>query len=108
MIRRPPRSTLFPYTTLFRSGLLVVRLRPLQAPAVLRRLAQGLRILAGQVHHRRGAEDVAVRLQAQRQQAVLRRLAQEAGYFLDAVQRPSWPFSSRKLPSMRVPLTRPV
>src|SRR3712207_8654199 len=23
MIRRPPRSTLFPYTTLFRSGLLV-------------------------------------------------------------------------------------
>src|SRR3712207_8801015 len=25
MIRRPPRSTLFPYTTLFRSGLAVVR-----------------------------------------------------------------------------------
>src|ERR1039458_4969957 len=25
MIRRPPRSTLFPYTTLFRSGLLPVR-----------------------------------------------------------------------------------
>src|SRR5688572_31885018 len=25
MIRRPPRSTLFPYTTLFRSGLLVMR-----------------------------------------------------------------------------------
>src|SRR5437588_7003746 len=25
MIRRPPRSTLFPYTTLFRSHLLVVR-----------------------------------------------------------------------------------
>src|SRR3712207_7911953 len=24
MIRRPPRSTLFPYTTLFRSGLLIV------------------------------------------------------------------------------------
>src|SRR2546426_5452085 len=24
MIRRPPRSTLFPYTTLFRSGLFVV------------------------------------------------------------------------------------
>src|SRR3712207_7340033 len=24
MIRRPPRSTLFPYTTLFRSGVLVV------------------------------------------------------------------------------------
>src|SRR2546430_11028617 len=27
MIRRPPRSTLFPYTTLFRSGLEVVGLR---------------------------------------------------------------------------------
>src|SRR3989337_2567143 len=25
MIRRPPRSTLFPYTTLFRSSLVVVR-----------------------------------------------------------------------------------
>src|SRR5260370_12187145 len=25
MIRRPPRSTLFPYTTLFRSGLLVLQ-----------------------------------------------------------------------------------
>src|SRR5256885_6897393 len=25
MIRRPPRSTLFPYTTLFRSGYLVTR-----------------------------------------------------------------------------------
>src|SRR3712207_8033250 len=27
MIRRPPRSTLFPYTTLFRSALLVAHLR---------------------------------------------------------------------------------
>src|SRR3712207_9451400 len=27
MIRRPPRSTLFPYTTLFRSGELVVKSR---------------------------------------------------------------------------------
>src|SRR3712207_8712641 len=27
MIRRPPRSTLFPYTTLFRSGLRRLRLR---------------------------------------------------------------------------------
>src|SRR3712207_7477043 len=30
MIRRPPRSTLFPYTTLFRSRLGVVRARTLQ------------------------------------------------------------------------------
>src|SRR3712207_1326660 len=28
MIRRPPRSTLFPYTTLFRSGRLLVTERP--------------------------------------------------------------------------------
>src|SRR5258707_6719501 len=32
MIRRPPRSTLFPYTTLFRSVLISVRLR--EPPAV--------------------------------------------------------------------------
>src|SRR3712207_7970552 len=35
MIRRPPRSTLFPYTTLFRSGdnrLLQGEHRPLQGP----------------------------------------------------------------------------
>src|SRR3712207_9130535 len=29
MIRRPPRSTLFPYTTLFRSGLLLALVRPI-------------------------------------------------------------------------------
>src|SRR3712207_8918662 len=28
MIRRPPRSTLFPYTTLFRSALVTARPRP--------------------------------------------------------------------------------
>src|SRR5258708_20650316 len=28
MIRRPPRSTLFPYTTLFRSGRLATRISP--------------------------------------------------------------------------------
>src|SRR3712207_7456798 len=36
MIRRPPRSTLFPYTTLFRSvprGLRAARLRPGEDPA---------------------------------------------------------------------------
>src|SRR5205807_7820847 len=30
MIRRPPRSTLFPYTTLFRSRLLRWRIRPVR------------------------------------------------------------------------------
>src|SRR2546429_3694158 len=33
MIRRPPRSTLFPYTTLFRSGEAEQRLESLQLPA---------------------------------------------------------------------------
>src|SRR2546429_7383877 len=33
MIRRPPRSTLFPYTTLFRSRLLPGRLGPVPAAA---------------------------------------------------------------------------
>src|SRR3712207_8135711 len=34
MIRRPPRSTLFPYTTLFRSWLRVVRPLPAQTGQV--------------------------------------------------------------------------
>src|SRR5689334_23972287 len=37
MIRRPPRSTLFPYTTLFRSG------RPLGVPGTVGALVVGLR-----------------------------------------------------------------
>src|SRR5437867_10037763 len=32
MLRRPPRSTLFPYTTLFRSGKPLVRDRPGREP----------------------------------------------------------------------------
>src|SRR3712207_7427522 len=39
MIRRPPRSTLFPYTTLFRSGLRVERVG--SAPAELPRPGSG-------------------------------------------------------------------
>src|SRR3990172_8431587 len=39
MIRRPPRSTLFPYTTLFRSGMdLIVQL---DTPALAPRVAEG-------------------------------------------------------------------
>src|SRR2546430_17388616 len=53
MIRRPPRSTLFPYTTLFRS-------RPLPAPP--RRLqgseARGVSGGAAQVRHREAAADL--------------------------------------------------
>src|SRR3712207_7803602 len=61
MIRRPPRSTLFPYTTLFRSGAAVVGGRP--GVGVLE-LGDGLRErrpVAGHghrlaVHRRRGVE----------------------------------------------------
>src|SRR3712207_7775012 len=34
MIRRPPRSTLFPYTTLFRSGRAAMNAKPLHAPGI--------------------------------------------------------------------------
>src|SRR6267143_6219937 len=44
MIRRPPRSTLFPYTTLFRSRLLKLRQR-LGIPVL--GLMRGLVLLAG-------------------------------------------------------------
>src|SRR3712207_7987104 len=37
MIRRPPRSTLFPYTTLFRSLERPARRQPVDAPSRLRR-----------------------------------------------------------------------
>src|SRR3712207_7557171 len=44
MIRRPPRSTLFPYTTLFRSGL--VHLLPSRGVLARLRLRRPLRLLA--------------------------------------------------------------
>src|SRR5438067_7433419 len=47
MIRRPPRSTLFPYTTLFRSrGVRAGRRAPARA-RVPHRLEQGLRVPLG-------------------------------------------------------------
>src|SRR5438874_5519147 len=48
MIRRPPRSTLFPYTTLFRSLLAFSRQHPLEVKAVdINRLVQGMSELLG-------------------------------------------------------------
>src|SRR2546430_13044961 len=38
MIRRPPRSTLFPYTTLFRSGFAGQKKRPCDGPTAARSL----------------------------------------------------------------------
>src|SRR2546430_8109440 len=51
MIRRPPRSTLFPYTTLFRSQTAVARryakaLFDLQEPSGIGPTAEALRLLA--------------------------------------------------------------
>src|SRR3712207_7909864 len=43
MIRRPPRSTLFPYTTLFRSGWGGAELRGDRAPTVRRAHRPGVR-----------------------------------------------------------------
>src|SRR3712207_9571125 len=40
MIRRPPRSTLFPYTTLFRSGLPLIG-RYVRTPAILLAILYG-------------------------------------------------------------------
>src|SRR2546430_4288734 len=43
MIRRPPRSTLFPYTTLFRSGLFSCFFVPLQKSSLPPRIEGRLR-----------------------------------------------------------------
>src|SRR5256885_13186752 len=50
MIRRPPRSTLFPYTTLFRS----LPERPAGAAARKRRLPSARRVPRHRAHHERG------------------------------------------------------
>src|SRR3712207_8022479 len=64
MIRRPPRSTLFPYTTLFRSELLEDARRLLvDEDGALRRAAGGRHLLLGllQVAHARAdRRDVAL------------------------------------------------
>src|SRR2546422_6415614 len=56
MIRRPPRSTLFPYTTLFRS-VEPLQLRPFAADALRRaRRSNALRHRRGRHHERRSEE----------------------------------------------------
>src|SRR2546426_10151899 len=52
MIRRPPRSTLFPYTTLFRSGPARARDRAAAASAVLLAGGRGVRADRPAVVHR--------------------------------------------------------
>src|SRR3712207_4183060 len=53
MIRRPPRSTLFPYTTLFRSALRVLVLRRQDRALVDRRAEAAVRVAGGLVALRR-------------------------------------------------------
>src|SRR5260221_3146915 len=45
MIRRPPRSTLFPYTTLFRSKALAIGLFPLMLYFAVRRCIQAMNMV---------------------------------------------------------------
>src|SRR2546430_10053114 len=59
MIRRPPRSTLFPYTTLFRSDVLLLVL-PIQPTA---HLAAEVKLLAQPQRHR--SEEHTSELQSQ-------------------------------------------
>src|SRR5207248_4522895 len=53
LIRRPPRSTLFPYTTLFRSPILRGVLLPRQKMASLKRLLVGSPIRTARLAHER-------------------------------------------------------
>src|SRR2546430_12329580 len=78
MIRRPPRSTLFPYTTLFRSNndFVMIRLEPFCNHARVRELAKCLSVafktnrvrFDGLVHelaHERRSEEHTSELQSQ-------------------------------------------
>src|SRR3712207_8177809 len=91
MIRRPPRSTLFPYTTLFRSGGQLLptdrgRHRAIEVGAVLLRLDQGRAELgeqadlvvdgAGVAQHRARSEEHTSELQS-RQYLVCRLLLEK-------------------------------
>src|SRR5256886_11786664 len=49
MIRRPPRSTLFPYTTLFRSGVLASFKDPKERRRTEDRIARRAGLMPGQV-----------------------------------------------------------
>src|SRR2546426_7279688 len=60
MIRRPPRSTLFPYTTLFRSLALAAE------PALVSRLGRGARAFAEQLSWERAARATEAHLQRDR------------------------------------------
>src|SRR5256886_8741674 len=56
MIRRPPRSTLFPYTTLFRSGMDVIR----EARVIFDNYQLATEILAASIRHPRHVVEAAM------------------------------------------------
>src|SRR2546430_9909054 len=68
MIRRPPRSTLFPYTTLFRSG-----------PTENERVALVVRVLHRHLSYSRGNVLVRLRFGPPRQRGVLRPPLRDGG-----------------------------
>src|SRR3712207_8087375 len=72
MIRRPPRSTLFPYTTLFRSRVVEALLRVLARVDRRHRPVERVRVVGGTGHD--GIEDGVVRRVAQRPQVFVRPL----------------------------------
>src|SRR5256886_4896028 len=61
MIRRPPRSTLFPYTTLFRSLPGILELHGVDAVVVSSGALQGERAVRDQLAVARGADDLHLR-----------------------------------------------
>src|SRR5256885_9699737 len=63
MIRRPPRSTLFPYTTLFRSGAAPLHLHGAEKRAhpALQHLLHGARPAVARITRHLHAQPVAVR-----------------------------------------------
>src|SRR5689334_24802040 len=102
MMRRPPRSTLFPYTTLFRSGL-VRRAGLVRGAAVLRRVATLRRGAPGRrARARSGAgprsEEHTSELQSQFH-LVCRLLLEKKKMALSAAQRPSIHASTGTEPS---------
>src|SRR3712207_8059950 len=86
MIRRPPRSTLFPYTTLFRSGEARVRLDSPEGDA-RRRSRVGVRTLrvhpAARLGRRRRSEEHTSELQS-RQYLVCRLLLEKKNTSLNS------------------------
>src|SRR2546423_9497892 len=64
MIRRPPRSTLFPYTTLFRSRVIVVGAGPVGVVAALACAQHGFSVVVRRPARQRRSEEHTSELQS--------------------------------------------